>query len=487
MDATILDSPYRNNAFRLAGLRIDTGAGPIREMVTELGAGGRRSRRLVHPTVLPVTPRPQPADVSAVLESLANPIDRLINELFWFWPTDYVDPATDGIDCANRQWLEQLPTDPIAAHNLAVLRHIEALETPRGEQPETWLDALTAWDIAIGAEETWQWLGEHAARIGRSRYRKDSPELALIRERLPAAVLRIHTNAIAHAILTGEKSAAERQFEVLDEFRAQIVMHPSVFDFADIDFARDQLARQLEWHRRRRDTQVLCTADTKPEEVLQEVRNLLVEEGRAQKWVRTTAMEDSVRARPVDSQASTTAIHCVVAYFNATKDWDGAREVLAAARPFATETSQVQRLDWTIEVLERQWREYVCPFCRVRRGVVGAEYSEFMHRRRRGYHEHGGREVDPELTTVLVPRCKRCRATHRLLGSAEAMGALMVLGGLLSGFTGLFLIGHWPTLVTGVALFFGGLAVYSMADSIGKWDRAQDDPQVQKLRRSGWT
>ncbi|MFD7844839.1 hypothetical protein ACFV4K_18120 [Nocardia sp. NPDC059764] len=411
MDSAILDSPYRNNAFRLAALRIDTEDRRVRNMVTELEAGGRRSRRLIQPTVLPVIPQPPITEMTAALEKLGNPADRLIDELLWFWPTDYVDPATDGIDSANRRWLERLPSDPIAAHNLAVLRHIEAIETPRGEYPETWLDALTAWDMAIGSDETWQWLGERAERIGRSRYRTTSPELDRIRMYLPAAVLRIHTNTIAHTILAGQMASAEMQFDVLDEFRAQIVMYPSVFDFTDIDFARNEHIRQLELHRRRRYGRACRTAERRPKEALLEARRLLKEERGAREYFHSIPMDDSATLRSSDSRTADTAIKCVVAYFDATKDIEGAREVLAETMPFAVGAQLAERLDRTTGDLEKEWLEYICRFCRVRRGVVGAEYSQFLSRP--SYRRYFPRqEVVYDHVEVAVPRCKGCRAVE---------------------------------------------------------------------------
>ncbi|MGW4356483.1 hypothetical protein ACWELJ_30790 [Nocardia sp. NPDC004582] len=432
-----------------------------------------------------MTPQPPPAAVTAALERLGNPADRLIAELFWFWPTDYVDPATDGIDRAGRLWLERMPTDPIAAHNLAVLRHIEALETPRGAHPETWLDALTAWDTAIAAAETWHWLGERAAQLGLHRYRPGSGGLRQLREQLPAAVLRIHTNVIAHAIPTGQMATAELQFAVLDEFRAQIVMYPSVFDFTDIDFARDQYARQLRLFLRCRGDQVRRVAEERPKDTLPEVRNLLVEEGRARAYRRGTAIEDSATEPVVDSRVVGIAIECVAAYYNATKDLAGACDVLNLMRTLAVGEAGLADLEGATRDLETKWREYLCEFCGKRRGVVAAEHVVRMHRERLP-RRHGDPEF--ERTEIVFPRCRRCRVANLLEDPWLAIATLMALSGLGLGIKGLISLnaGGWPTLVTGVAIYVAAVAGTLILASMSNPDRVAADPRIRRLHRDRW-
>ncbi|RMI29112.1 tetratricopeptide repeat protein [Nocardia stercoris] len=245
LDAALEDAPHRRNAFRLAGLRTDADGRGLRRRVTELEASERLGTPLARAGLLPPVPEPDPGEVKTALNQLREPLQRLVQELFWLWPTDGVDPGAPGanMESAERIWLDALRQDPIAAHNIAVVRHVQALESELGTRIETWLDALTAWDVAIGAAATWQRLRERAEKIGDNRL--GTPALAELRHALPAALLRIHSDLIVRAALDGDQAGADLHVDVLTRFAEQIGNAPSVFDAATIEAARDAAVRKL--------------------------------------------------------------------------------------------------------------------------------------------------------------------------------------------------------------------------------------------------
>jgi TPR repeat protein len=347
LDTLIDDTAYRHNPFRLAGLRTDADSRQLRKRVTELDAGAKLGAPLAHAGVLPVTPAPDPADVKAALNQLREPVHRLVQELFWIWPADGADPAMDAlaggdVGGAERIWLDRLDQDAIAAHNLAVLRHVQGLETPRGRAPETWLDALTAWDAAIGGAALWQRLHARAAHIDDRRL--GEPALAELRRALPAALLRIHTTLIVRAAEDGDATTAGIHVDVLEQFAEQVARHPSAFDAGVIDDARGSAVRKLAaWLKTIADDAGRALAQ-RPREASAAAHRML-DRARVSLQVadRLRPPPDPVGAGAHDDLVRT-AIACDDAHYHETKDAAASAALLERLGPIATTEAARQRL-----------------------------------------------------------------------------------------------------------------------------------------------
>ncbi|MET9487283.1 tetratricopeptide repeat protein [Nocardia sp. NPDC006630] len=358
LEAFVDDAAYGRNPFRLAGLRTDADSRKLRNRVTEIEAAERLGAPLARTGVLPVTPLPDPADVKSALNRLREPVNRLVQELFWFWPADGADPAMDLLAQgdsvgAERIWVAQADGDGIAAHNLAVLRHVQALETSRGRAPETWLDALTAWDAALGDAALWQRLRARAARIDDRRL--GELVLAELRQAVPVALLRIHTELIVRAADDNSSAIADVHLEVLDQFATQTARYPSIFGAAVIGDARDAAVRKLAARLKSITDEAFDTGVKRPGEANATAHRML-DRARVPLQVidRLRPPPDPVGAGAHDDLVQT-AISCDIKYFNETKDAAASEALLERLGPVATTTATRSRMaaEWGSTAMSR--------------------------------------------------------------------------------------------------------------------------------------
>ena len=129
---------YRRNLFRVLGLPITATAKDVqreqnrRRMQEKLGIAAANGSR----GPLDLDPPPTEEDIRGAMERLNRPIDRLLDEIFWFWPTNgdsADDPALEALQQGDVKeaadiWMglaRDTRDGHIATHNLAVLRSEE--------------------------------------------------------------------------------------------------------------------------------------------------------------------------------------------------------------------------------------------------------------------------------------------------------------------------------------------------------------------------
>ncbi|MGW4249294.1 hypothetical protein, partial [Nocardia sp. NPDC004722] len=229
-----------------------------------------------------------------------------------------------------------------AAHNLAVLRHIQALESPRGAHAETWLDALTAWDIAIGAADSWAWLRARTDAIGDNR--SGTAALAELRDALPAALLHLHANLIVRSAVTGDRKAAELHLDVLTRFADQIKDRASSFDAATVDGVRDAAVRKLAAHTRALSDDASRAIKSTPKDAGATAQRLL-DSAKLPLLVidRLRPVTDPIGSGAHDDLVRM-AIACDVAQFNETRSVATSLDILERLGPLATTPSIRDRL-----------------------------------------------------------------------------------------------------------------------------------------------
>lgn len=326
---TVLDdSPHLRNPFRLAGLRTDADSRQFRARVTELEASERLGAPVASRGVLPVPAAPDPADVRAALNHLRDPVNRLVHELFWIWPADDADPASDALEAgdiprAEQIWLGQLDENGIAAHNLAVLRHLQGLETPRGRAPETWLDALTAWDVALAGAALWERLRARARRIDERRL--DDAALAELRRALPAALLRFHAAQLVRAAKDDDATTTTLHIDVLTRFGEQVARAPSSFGKAVFDEMRRSTVGILAAHIRSIAEDV---ADIEGREALAAAHRML-DRARVPLLAMDRLRESTdLEGLGAHDELVWTAVNLDIRYLNETEDWAASAALL---------------------------------------------------------------------------------------------------------------------------------------------------------------
>ncbi|SDP53194.1 hypothetical protein SAMN04487981_125103 [Streptomyces sp. cf386] len=226
---------YRHNAFRISGLAVTATPRAVRRRVSEARAaealGAERAGRPAAGETrwLPPDPMPDHNAVREALRRLEDPVRRVVDEFFWFWPL----PESDGTELARaRKAWERLAGsraedagDPgarsIAVHNLAVLHHAEALEAKefygaRGLRT-LWERAYRYWRQVLDDDGCWRRLDERIRVL-------DDPRLRVVdgtalREALPAVLLDLHARlAVDAARRKGGEDAALQHVSLMRGF-----------------------------------------------------------------------------------------------------------------------------------------------------------------------------------------------------------------------------------------------------------------------------
>ena len=135
---------YRHNGFRLLNLLITVSESELSKQFGKIESFRRISGQdnfeyldnLTHSLYLPVIPYPSYKEYQEANNRLNNQKIRFIDELFWFWPTDFDDPmneeAWDFLENQDYEgfveYWEDLNDVRVSAHNLAVFYHTIALD-----------------------------------------------------------------------------------------------------------------------------------------------------------------------------------------------------------------------------------------------------------------------------------------------------------------------------------------------------------------------
>lgn len=127
----------RQNPFRIFGLRVDLTSKELAEAIKDLSIQMEFGAELPHAFTLGAV---DASILSQANQRLRDPVQRLCDECFWFWPMDMgqQDVALDliangdkaGAKAAWREFLGHPEWGPIASHNLAVLELYESFEDP---------------------------------------------------------------------------------------------------------------------------------------------------------------------------------------------------------------------------------------------------------------------------------------------------------------------------------------------------------------------
>jgi hypothetical protein len=191
---------YRNNAFRLAGVPVDATARDLRRRGEQVRAVQALGGTVDVTGPLPPARPPGPDAVAEAIARLHDPVKRIVDELFWFWP----DPPDDGFAAlaagdqaaAQRIWAAAT-TDVTALHNLAVLCHARALDAPADATAALFDAALRHWLALCGRQPFWDRVADRIRRLDHPGLGPDA--VAALRAELPACLALINANLAVRA------------------------------------------------------------------------------------------------------------------------------------------------------------------------------------------------------------------------------------------------------------------------------------------------
>nr|VFJ50690.1 MAG: hypothetical protein BECKFM1743C_GA0114222_100882 [Candidatus Kentron sp. FM]VFJ50720.1 MAG: hypothetical protein BECKFM1743A_GA0114220_100872 [Candidatus Kentron sp. FM]VFK08736.1 MAG: hypothetical protein BECKFM1743B_GA0114221_100802 [Candidatus Kentron sp. FM] len=231
---------YRHNLFRVLGLPVNVTSKDAQrqqkrlEMQKKLGiASSEQSGR-----ILALDPPPTEEDVRAAMERLHRPIDRFLDEIFWFWPISgdvRNDPAFKALEQqdithAMDIWIELAKVSGerhIAMHNLAVLDHVNALDyearftisglgdKEREHLLDLWGSGLARWKEVIDGEDFWDALKRRVREL--NDVQLTTGFVYRVRSTLPTALLLFNAKLAYGASERGENVLAQRHVKLLRE------------------------------------------------------------------------------------------------------------------------------------------------------------------------------------------------------------------------------------------------------------------------------
>jgi hypothetical protein len=204
---------YLRNAFRISGLSVDASPGDLRRRAQQVRAIQKLGGAPATGGPLPPSPAPDLHTVLQALSRLRDPLVRLVDEFFWFWPDPDGDPALDAltagrVDEAESRWQREESRSPYALHNLAVFGHVIALDDELAQplkkligSPRRWREAYRYWIATWRDDACWAVFAE---RVRRAEHPGLSEWVAAaLRERLPLVLSSVNANIAADSMEHG--------------------------------------------------------------------------------------------------------------------------------------------------------------------------------------------------------------------------------------------------------------------------------------------
>jgi hypothetical protein len=230
---------YRKNLHRVLGLSLGSSSADVRrqqkrlEMQRKLGIG----MSVQNQEQSPLACQPTPEDIDMAMDRLNNPKARLLDELFWFWPTngEKTDQALDALSVGNTEAAQRLWTDQvklggdraqIAIHNQTVLRHLVILDHEleagkmnhhlfsTGKSDNQWTEVFDGWWAVCQGETFWIKLEKRVREIDDIQLKRDF--VSSIRHSLPKALLLVNAQLACKAAQNGHFRLAKQHIGMVE-------------------------------------------------------------------------------------------------------------------------------------------------------------------------------------------------------------------------------------------------------------------------------
>lgn len=357
---------YRNNGFRITGLPVNASERDIVRHLKDLDKLAKVGRA-AGPQGGPLPLVPDNSAIQLAVERLKDSELRLVDEFFWFWPTEWNQPigddllaalARNDINSAADILIRQENRDQrkkVATHNLAALFHAAALdlefesESRRLSEEELkkrdvyWLQAFRYWGSLINDEGFWKHFSVRIAQLEDPRF-----TVSQIRGSLPLALTLIVAKL---ALRAAEKGALTE---------ANLYLHlilGSGIDRQTISEAMLRVARPL-----RKRIETLCNntkseADRDPLLANVAVGNLLEQAMPLIEAMKCLLNEEtSVNAQLLEDTCDQVArfIHTSLASFaKETEDWAVCAKYLEKALYLATNHSLREQISEALGIVRR--------------------------------------------------------------------------------------------------------------------------------------
>ncbi|WP_203997605.1 hypothetical protein [Virgisporangium aurantiacum] len=345
---------YLRNAFRISGLSVDAATGELRRRAQQVRAvqalGGAPA------TAGPLPPSPAP-DLDAVLQALArlrDPLTRLVDEFFWFWPgkdgpdgDPGLDALTAGrVDDAENRWQRIESRSPYALHNLAVLNHVIAIDDELAQPqrklvgaPRRWREAYRYWIDAWRSDEHWAVFGDRVRRAGHPGL--GDWVVSTLRERLPLVLSSVNATIAADSM---ERGRDEESSQVHWRMAAHHHLPPQLRARA-LRAATDPLLSRIRTHGDRALAVTRENARAAPaaaERLHDQAAPLL----------RMVSLSSAPDADNIHDEVARTLLKLAFEYHRATDDWAATLQILRWAQNVARGRAMLQSVRENVQGVE---------------------------------------------------------------------------------------------------------------------------------------
>lgn len=219
---------YRDNGFRRLGLDAPTDSRALVRRFERLRVSLELGQR-VGGWAFALEPAPTLEELRSSTRWLQEPVQRLVEEFFWFWPVAYPENEQDealtafmagDTATATTAWSAAASRgEPAGWHNLAVYQHLLALEWLDSAEvaPEVlrgvWSDALKYWQQVLADDEVWRRVTARVAAI-------NDPQLPVaaagqLRDYLPTLLAEIHAKVAVRLAGRGDTESAGFQLKAI--------------------------------------------------------------------------------------------------------------------------------------------------------------------------------------------------------------------------------------------------------------------------------
>lgn len=314
-------------------------------------------------------------DLKEALHLMRDPFNRLIAEIFWFWPQTFGDSKKDqGLKLLAKEDVKQtfkfwkqgeLETENhVSTHNLAVLHQFIALQIDYrmivdkaplngnkkllfgliGNKDEKnarkhWKESFKKWILLTQQDSFWAFIKQRIRTINDPRLPPDSGDW--VRSNIASILISINAGLVFRAAENDLNYHIVRQRGILAD---------SGFSTNDIDNVFDMLARK-----KRQRVTYLCEATKK--EVKQDpvnahdmTLNFLKQATPVLKFLANIYPDGNKTVDVLHDEVAETVLQCQTTYYNKTENWDVSIELLEAAKPLARGNEAKTRINDDIKV-----------------------------------------------------------------------------------------------------------------------------------------
>ena len=345
---------YRKNSFRVLGLPVDTSLREAakeltrRQMLAELGQAATGAHG-----PLQIAPASTIDDLRAAETVLHDPAQRLIHELFWFWPLNPLsgdsDPALQAIkagdlkaaatfwDAARKDAGAPANRLAVAKHNAAVRWHFQVLdieaatvgkcwEDAQAENVrKTWVVALSYWNDCLQSDAIWNALSARVITLNDERASLEFVQS--MRKTAGRALLKINAALVLRYVERSASTAAQAHLTLLLDSPLQADNPTAVGEFL-VGPLKESIRQRIH------DTETGRTSD--PSQAKEFANRLIAKfSGYTPLLNNLAAGGDPYDLAGLFDEVVSECQFCAVAHYNATGDGPSSITILETILPLA--------------------------------------------------------------------------------------------------------------------------------------------------------